>query len=124
MGWFLINKKSSKKSRKPDRKGWDPGKTYRVLQGLAALAVLGGIGFAWVWGEQRLRQQVAATAPAKPVTVQLIDVPSWMPRPVADSLQRDLAAGMSTDPFDRQSLQRAAQLMGESPWVKKVHRVS
>ena len=125
MGWFLTGKKKrAPRKRKAREKKWDPRRTYLLLQWSLAVALLAAAGAGWFWGQRELREAVRASASTGPVKVELVDLPSWMPRPIAEQLQRELAELMTADPFDRQALRRAAEMLAASPWVEQVHRVS
>lgn len=125
MGWFLVSnkKKNKRKALKPASiKTWDPGHTARVLTLLGWVLVLAGLGGAWVWGGQKLRQ-VVSNNQATDVTVYLSGLPPWMPQPVAEELRTLALASVKVDPFDHLSLEDVRRRLEASPWVLRVEHV-
>lgn len=124
MGWFLTKKKAAKKSRKLPKKGWDPARSYRLVQWIFTLLFLAGIAGGWAWGQMRLERLVSASARPAKIQVNFVDMPGWLPGSVAEELKAAASRSISPDPFDRESLRRAAELIAANAWVKQVRRVS
>ncbi len=129
----MAKKKPAKaeKPSKPARVPLDPAALARrratavlTLKTLAALAVGGGVAVAVVKSKDYVQQQ---RDPAPP-PVALAEQPVWMSDLVAGRIIDAVkpAAGGQSDsggPFDRAALQRRAEVLAASPWVREVRQV-
>jgi len=131
MGWFLSGsegrpkRKSRKKAEAP--KAWDPARTWAVLQILAAAGLVAAVCFGWKHAESAL-SGYAKKHEVQPVGIDdvvLADKPAWIDERMKlyNELRAIVAGRISSDPLDNNGLQKAAQALSASPWVKHVSRV-
>lgn len=137
MGWFLSSKKkgrsgkggpkprskklTSKKAAQP--RGWDPGRTLANMWLMSWTLLLIGGAAGWYFGEAYLMDYVSRQHRDQPVTVELIDTPSWMNDRLTGHLREEVERIVDADPFDRASLEEAARTLQEKPWVESVQRI-
>lgn len=131
MGWFLHT--NTKKKRKapagrkkkaaPKKKAdWDPHRTLLAIRLAVWVVVIGGLIAGWMYGERWLRGRVSEQRAALP-RIELHEAPVWLSGYVGERLRTTVSASVEADPFDQQSLQRAARNLQLSPWVRRVRRV-
>ena len=131
MGWFLHSNKKTKrrppagrkKKTAPKKKAeWDPQRTLRAIRLVVWLVAIGALAFAWAYGGDWLQRRVAERRAALP-RVELHEAPVWLSGYVGEQLRTAVSAAVEADPFDQQSLRRAAEHLRLSPWVQRVRRV-
>lgn len=129
MGWFLSSgskrkskaKKQWKRSQKR-REPWDAAKSRRWA--LRSLWLLAGIGLivGSVFGYRHIHDSVARMNAALP-SVVMVDAPEWMGPTRTEPMRRTVAATVSPNPMDRNSLELAAAELTRSPWIESVDQI-
>lgn len=117
MGWFLSNKKTTKKKKtkrgKSAQANWDP---QRTLLGVKFAGVAGGIlavALTWHFGTQRLEAYVN-TNHAQPITaedVRFSDEPKHLGVAELNQLRAELAQIIGPEPLNRTGLTAAAKML-------------
>lgn len=126
MAWFLSKNKSKKSGRKKASSLSTPKRGRKLLLITGVLVVIvASLAAGWYFGEQSLQDYVKATRPtaATQENVVIKNQPTWMHPRVAKDLRALTAGQLSADPFDNQSLSKAAGVLGQVPWVKEVRQV-
>jgi hypothetical protein len=138
MGWFLQANKSKKSGSKSSRskksdatlvfapKHWDAARTLTGLRILGGFTLLVIIALAWQWSEGRLKKYVAQSQSQiiMPQSVELVASPAWMSPLLAEQLRKQVAAELSANPMDLNSLNHAVAVLQDNPWVDQVHRIT
>ena len=130
MGWFLSNKKTTKKKKtkrgKSAQANWDP---QRTLLGVKFAGVAGGvlaIALAWHFGTQRLEAYVN-TNHAQPITAEDIrfsDEPTHLGVVELNQLRAELAQLIGPEPLNRTGLTAAAKaLRDQHDLVRELRQV-
>lgn len=131
MSWFLRSSSKKKQYRSSAGRGGIKMSVGRLVfdlmcsrqifkmmfwgVGVAALTV--GVYFGRIW----LSDQVAHNNYSQAIPyVVFIDAPVWRPASFDRQVQRIVATRVSPDPLKRESLAKAAELIGRSPWIEKV----
>ena len=130
MGWFLSTRKNNKKTTRSRKKSttsrqWNPQRTLKGFKFLGITAALVGIVVGWHYS-QRFLTTYAATKHATTITAQhvdLADAPPWMGKMLRDDLRHLIAGQIDHNPLDTHNLERAAFVLGDSPWVSHVDRI-
>lgn len=132
MGWFLSTHKSHKNKRTSRARTspatpqqWDPQRTLQGLKFLSITAALIGIVVGWHYSEHFLTHYTAATH-ATTITaqhVELADAPPWMSPMLRGDLRHLIAGQIDHNTLDPHNLERAAFVLGDSPWVRRVGRI-
>lgn len=133
MGWkFWQHDKPRRKAGRSRSRGsarntakqpWDPQRTLKGAQALAAVAGIIAAALLWHHGKAALERHAARYLPADITAdhVELADPPAWM----SDARQRRVrgvvARYVNADPFDGRSLSIAAEALGTDPVVTEVH---
>ena len=128
MGLFLQKKKRSQHTKKQpttNPKPWDPYRTLKGLKCLAATVIIVGLLIGWAHIEHYLTAYTLHhhAAPVTPNHVNLIDSPSWLNQALHDELRSLVATQISSDPFDNHTLQQAAFVLSNNPWIDRVQRI-
>lgn len=116
MGWFLTNKKKTKKKTRRGKSvdpAWDPQRTLLGMKFAGAAGVILAFALAWHFGSQRLEAYVN-TEHAKPITAQDIrfsDKPTLMSPADINQLRAELAGKIGPEPLNRKGLRDAAKLL-------------
>jgi len=131
MGLFLFGKskgKSKRKSAAKPKRNWATGSkaetrsTMRLARPLLVMLLVGGMAVGFYYGRDFLMRQIA-TQQARAVQVDLVDVPVWLGEARAQQITEAIAAVIDPDPLNRDSLDRAAELLRDNPWIDHVDRI-
>lgn len=132
MGLFLFGKGKSKakgkSARKPKRTWANKGKAdgprsgARFARFALAMLLIGGSAVGFYFGRDYLIGKIAAQQAAA-VEVELVDVPVWLGQQRAGRIINEVAATVDADPLDRASLEKAAELLNNDPWIEHVERI-
>lgn len=128
MAWFLKSSKKnkSKGKAKSSRGSANAGMGRRLIwQLLVVVVVIAAAAAGWYYAEDALRHYVrdTRTTQLSPDDIVLDEQPGWMTPAVAEELKQRVSLQLVSDPLDGTSLQQAAAVLAEAPWVRQVHQV-
>lgn len=127
MSWLLIGKKSKRNTRPASRPSRNAGgfpSAARLFRVTFFLLLLLGTVAGWAWGHGKLRNTVTSGRGSISLRVELVDLPPWMPDAASRQIVRTLEKTLTTDPFDRDALQKTADALATNPWIQKLHHVT
>ena len=128
MGWLQGSKKSKgRRTKKKPRSGprWDPAKALLAAKVLGVIAALVLVVLGWNRSEAVLGRYASQTRAQEvyPDSVELVDAPQWMDELLSERLREMVAFDVGADPLDGTGLKRAAERLGDDPWVASVDQV-
>jgi hypothetical protein len=130
-----TKKPSKPKSRAAARRDEDGPSVFAVVASwlgrgftIVAIVTLIACGVGWIFGAEALRHRASAIA-AQPVTVKFNwpgepGAGTWVPKAVQGELIRIVEGTLSTDPFDRDSIQRLHDSLLATGWFRKIESLS
>lgn len=117
MGWFLSNKKTTKKKKtkrgKSAQAHWDPQRTLLGVKFAGIAGAVLAVALAWHFGTERLEAYVNANH-AQPITAEDIrfsDEPAHMGVAELNQLRAKLAHRIGDEPLNRAGLTTAADML-------------
>lgn len=131
----MGNKKQAKSKQKARREEEDGPSIFAAIaawsgRGFTIVAILAmiGAGVGWIFGADALRDR-AAQVTAQAVRVRfnwptISDRGTWVPEAVRQELVRIVQGSLSTDPFDRDSIQRLYDRLNATGWFREIRSVA
>lgn len=112
---------------KPDKAKWDPQRTLLGLKYLGIGTALLTVIIGWRPAQQSLASYVSSRhrQPLPADTVRFVNTPAWLETfpGFASRLQQVVAAPLTMDPLDGQSLALASTALKKTGWIAEVSRI-